>query len=104
MKRFGLKSYYSEEGERCVLHVSVASVKGNIIKRIAETKNRYAGVTDIDSNELRSISLFGCKQILSDEALAEMESTLKSVPSSIPIRFDRVQCQFGKVKEVSIKL
>jgi hypothetical protein len=104
MKRFGLKSYYSEEGERCVLHVSVASVKGNIIKRIAEARNRYAGVTDIDSNELRSISLLGCKQILSDGALAEMESTLKSVPSSIPIRFDRVQCQFGKVKEVSIKL
>lgn len=95
MKKFGLNSYYSEEGENCVLHVSVASVKGNMVKVMADARSDSQPVKDCHSS-MRYISLFASECKLSDAA--------KCIPATIPIRLDTVQCQFGEVKGISIKL
>jgi hypothetical protein len=100
MKKFGLESYYSEKGESCVLHVSVASVKGNMMKRMLDAR---CSAGKYDASDMRSIALFPSKHSLSDGAKSEMDYVLKSIPMSIPIRLDTVQCQFGKAKEVTIK-
>ena len=93
MKKFGLESYYSEVGENCVLHVSVASVKGNVVKVMADARNTLS--EHHDHSTMRSIPLFPNKPDLTGD--------LKSIPVSIPIRLDNVCCQFGKVKGVSMK-
>jgi hypothetical protein len=93
MKRFGLKTYYSEEGESCVLHVSVASAKGNLVKVMGTARN-YGGEEGFGS--LKSIPLF-------DPSQSKMGGVLESIPSSIPIRLNRLQCKFGQVKEISVK-
>jgi hypothetical protein len=100
MKKFGLESYYSEEGESCLLHMSVASVRGNVVKRMFDAS---CNAVKYDVSDMRSIALFPSKCKLSDDARSELEYVLKSIPVSIPIRLDTVQCQFGKVKGLTIK-
>ena len=94
MNKFGLESYYSEEGESCVLHVSVASMRGNMVKRMHEARSTRSATRDKCRSTMRSISLFPC----------EKDSVLSSIPVSIPIRLDWVRCQFGTVKKVCVKL
>jgi hypothetical protein len=107
MLRFGQKTYYTE-GEGCILHVSIASVKGNMIPKIL--RNRSKGITSRrkgdstqsaaeNESKLRSIPLFqkqGCDP-LKDE-------TLNSIPKSIPIRLEHIQCDFGRVKNILLSL
>ncbi|KAL7487516.1 hypothetical protein ACHAW6_013106 [Cyclotella cf. meneghiniana] len=102
MRRFGQGSYYSEEGERCVLHVSVASVRGNMVKIMKDARIRYC-ISDEIQSSTRSISLFSCDQDVCDNDPSEMEFDSNSIPTSIPIWLDQVRCQFGKMKDVSIK-
>lgn len=100
MKKFGLQSYYNEEG--CILHVSVASVKGNMVKRMSPAKYHNYGVqADINA---RSIRLLPCMQHISATTQSsEIQAALQSIPRLVPVRLDRVRCQFGKVKDISIK-
>ncbi|KAL3798530.1 hypothetical protein HJC23_011834 [Cyclotella cryptica] len=103
VRRFGQGSYYSEEGESCVLHVSVASVRGDMVKRMKEARSRYRGISGEKQSTIRSLSLFSRDQYACDTDPSEMQSTFNSIPTSIPIWLDKVQCQFGRAKEVSVK-
>jgi hypothetical protein len=102
MRRFGQESYYSEEGESCVLHVSVASVRGSMVKIMKGGRSRY-GISDEMQSSIRSISLFSWDHDVCDDNPSEKEFDLNTIPASIPIWLDQVRCQFGKVKDVSIK-
>ena len=100
MKKFGLQSYYAEEG--CIIHVSVASVKGNMVKRMIQA-GYSDGSVQVDANT-RSLQLLPCMQHISaSDQSSEFQLALQSIPRLIPVQLDRVQCQFGKVKGVSIK-
>ena len=102
MKKFGLETYYSKEGENCILHVSVASVKGNMVKAMSSARNRSCMNADV-LGDTRSIPLFPSNYSF-DSAFSKLKSfSFHSIPSTIPIYLDRVQCQFGNVKESSIK-
>lgn len=96
MSRFGQKKYYDEG----IMHVSIASIKGNVIPIILKNRrNGYVQSTSETESKFNSISLFqtrGCNQ-LEDE-------TRNDMPESIPIRLDRIQCDFGKVKNVVLPL
>lgn len=102
MQRFGLQTYYSTEEEGCILHVSVASSKGNVIpqmlckrKKLGDNdKNGYSSFEEGASN-IRSIPLFSLHD---DEQ--EHDATIESMPSFIPIRIHQIQCQFGKTKQM----
>ena len=97
MLRFGQKAYYDEG----IMHVSIASVKGNMIPIILKKRRHKDLMHTASGNEskISSIPLFqspGCHQ-LADE-------TRRCIPESIPIRLDRIQCDFGKVKNMALPL
>ena len=103
MLRFGLETYYStEDGEGCILHVSVASVKGNIIPHLLLCRNRGMGTHGIDKGagrgEIRHISLF------SQEEKDNKMSILESLPRCIPIRANKIECFFGTAKQLIIPI
>ena len=97
MLRFGQKAYYDEG----IMHVSIASVKGNMIPIILKKRRHRDLKLTASGNEskISSIPLFqsqDCNQ-LADE-------TRRCIPESIPIRLDRIQCDFGKVKNMALPL
>jgi len=97
MLRYGQKTYYNEG----IMHVSIASVKGNMIPITLKKRRSGDSKESASANEskIRSIPLFqtqGCNQ-LGDEIR-------NSIPESIPIRLDRIQCDFGKVKNILLPL
>ena len=97
MERFGQESYYRTEEGGCVLHVSVASVKGDMVKQILKFRR-----SEID-NKIRSIPLFSLQQNCIDGIKAK-NNYLETLPTSIPIPVDQVICEFGKAKKVMIPL
>mmetsp|Transcript_8836 Transcript_8836/g.19072 ORF Transcript_8836/g.19072 Transcript_8836/m.19072 type:complete len:570 (+) Transcript_8836:65-1774(+) len=115
MVRFGLQTYYSteedggEEGGGCILHVSVASVKGNVIPSILRQRHRkrcqqgmmtVKGNEDDDVENVKSIPLFSKHEIKQKEGDTVLESS--SLPRCIPIRVNQIQCRFGKAKGLTI--
>jgi len=103
MVRFGLETYYHnmEGGDGCILHVSVASVKGNVIPQLLQHRTRdntKCGMSSADERSIRSLPLF----VAPEELQKSDADILLSIPSCIPIRFDRIQCTFGKEKQVTI--
>lgn len=121
MVRFGLETYYhnhsSLEGgdeEGCILHVSVASVKGNVIPQLLlqhlrnNTKHaKSSTMHNVEARSVRSLPLFliqeGDQHNEEEEEEEDVCALLTtSIPVSIPIRFDRVQCTFGKDKQLTI--
>jgi hypothetical protein len=105
MVRFGLETYYhNTEGEDgCILHVSVASVKGNVIPHLLQHRkkaNTKCGMSSVDERSNRSLPLF----VVPEGEQKIDANMLVSIPSSIPIRIDRIQCTFGKEKQVTIPL
>lgn len=98
MLRFGQKTYYDEG----IMHVSIASVKGNMIPIILKERRNDGDLKQSASgneSKIRNIPLFqtqGCNQ-LADE-------TRNSIPESIPIRLNRIQCDFGKMKNMLLPL
>ena len=102
MLRFGLETYYTTEEEGCILHVSFASVKGNVIPHILRCRGQRVNRSGNESNEneskIRSTSLFSnhCAQH------QDIGVFLKSIPRYIPIRVHQIECEFGKAKKLSI--
>ena len=94
MIRFGQTSYYDEG----ILHVSIASVKGNVIPMLLKTRRQADFKQGVPGNEsmIKSIPLFPMKECTDD--------VRKFIPESIPIKLDRIQCDFGKVKNVALPL
>ena len=114
MQRFGLQTYYSTEEEGCILHVSVASVKGNVIPQMLRKrkmlgdndKNGRSSIEEGVSN-IRSISFFSLPTDDDDDMQrhdATNMTTIESMPSYIPIRVHQIQCQFGKTKQMKIMI
>ncbi|KAL7496182.1 hypothetical protein ACHAWT_004404 [Skeletonema menzelii] len=97
MLRFGQKTYYDEG----IMHVSIASVKGNVIPTILKqrrSRDLKQSASEIES-KIKSIPLFqiqGCNTLSSDSR--------NDVPESVPIRLDRIQCNFGKLKNMILPL
>ena len=96
-----------EEGEGgCILHVSVASVKGNVIpqmlcsRRVGDS-NETKGRTDDDrsmTKGIRSIPLLSADDKTGIKLIEE-------IPSCIPIRIQHIKCEFGKAtKQLAIPL
>ena len=115
MQRFGLQTYYSTEEEGCILHVSVASVKGNVIPQMLRKRKMLAGDNDKNGcssieekvSNIRSISLFSLPTDDDDDMQrhdATNMTTIESMPSYIPIRVHQIQCQFGKTKQMKIMI
>eukprot|EP00984_Skeletonema_dohrnii_P038109 scaffold40964_cov155-Skeletonema_dohrnii-CCMP3373.AAC.2 len=97
MLRFGQKTYYDEG----IMHVSIASVKGNMIPIILKKRKHrdLKHTTSGNESNISSIPLFqsqGCNQFA--------DETRSCIPESIPIRLDRIQCDFGKVKNMALPL
>lgn len=95
MVQFGLDTYYSTEDGGCILHVSIASVAGNVIPRIL--CRRQPGTETRDFASTKSISLFSTRHTHTKD-----RDALDSLPRDIPVRVNRIQCQFGKAKQVVI--
>ena len=113
MQRFGLQTYYSTEEEGCILHVSVASVKGNVIPQMLRKRkmlgdNDKNGCSSIEEgvSSIRSISLFSLPNDDDNKQRhdATNMTTIESMPSYIPIRVHQIQCQFGKTKQMKIMI
>eukprot|EP00986_Skeletonema_menzelii_P006147 scaffold2326_cov140-Skeletonema_menzelii.AAC.4 len=91
-------STYYDEG---IMHVSIASVKGNVIPTILKqrrSRDLKQSASEIES-KIKSIPLFqiqGCNTLSSDSR--------NDVPESVPIRLDRLQCDFGKLKNMILPL
>ena len=106
MVRFGLETYYHSlgEGEDCILHVSVASVKGNVIPQLVQQRikenDSLCGMHSDAERSIRSLPLLS----VPEGEQGHDAGYLKSIPSSIPIRFDRIQCTFGKDKQLTIPI
>jgi len=129
MLKFGLLSYYNnnnnmnkkEEGRKgedskgkdgeggCILHVSIASVYGNVIPQMLFNRNNNTSQHNNNNNQknvhsgdvekIRCIPLFSSKD--------QEEGTIKeglTLPSYIPIRVNCIQCEFGKMKKLTIPL
>lgn len=102
MSRFGLQSYYSTDEGGCVLHVSIASIKGNMVKHLMRDSAKRTGdgsARDGAEDEVRSLPLF--TNLHTHKTHEQVELT-RNIPTFIPIRLNRVRCQFGKVKEVVV--
>ncbi len=105
MVRFGLETYYHSlgGGEGCILHVSVASVKGNVIPQMLQHRSKkndsLCGMHSDAKRSIRSLSLF-----VTEGEQVHAAGCLKPIPSSIPILFDRIQCTFGKDKQLTIPI
>ena len=101
INRFGQKTYYTEEG--CILHVSIASVKGNMISTILKRRVKDVPVQRSGSgnvvNKARKIPLFQ-----KEDCNPLEEDVLNSIPESIPIRLEHIQCDFGRVKRMLLSL
>lgn len=101
MLRFGQKTYYTDEG--CILHVSIASVKGNMISTILKRRVKDVPVQRSGSgnvvNKTRKIPLFQ-----KEDCNPLEEEALNSIPESIPIRLEHIQCDFGRVKRMLLSL
>ena len=113
MQRFGLQTYYSTEEEGCILHVSVASVKGNVIPQMLRKRkmlgdNDKNGCSSIEEgvSNIRSIALFSLPNDDDNKQRhdATNMTTIESMPSYIPIRVHQIQCQFGKTKQMKIMI
>ena len=111
MQRFGLQTYYSTEEEGCILHVSVASVKGNVIPQMLRKRkmlgdNDKNGCSSIEEgvSNIRSISLFSLPNDNKQRHDATNMTTIEPMPSYIPIRVHQIQCQFGKTKQMKIMI
>ncbi|KAL3826682.1 hypothetical protein ACHAXA_001205 [Cyclostephanos tholiformis] len=116
MTRFGLETYYSGGGGsnnddygggECILHVSVASVRGDVIPRMLERRRRrrrHAAGTIIaiggDDRAVRCVPLFTPEE----PTMETRGTTYDTLPVYIPVRVDRVQCDFGKYKRCTIPL
>ena len=101
MLRLGQKSYYTEEG--CILHVSIASVKGNMIstilkRRVKDDPVQWSGSGNV-VNKARKIPLFQ-----KEDCNPLEEDVLNSIPELIPIRLEHIQCDFGRVKRMLLSL
>lgn len=101
MLRFGQKTYYTEEG--CILHVSIASVKGNMIstilkRRVKDNPLQQSGSGNV-VNKARKIPLFQKEDCNTLE-----EDALNSIPELIPIRLEHIHCDFGRVKRMLLSL
>ncbi|KAL7537083.1 hypothetical protein ACHAXR_008070 [Thalassiosira sp. AJA248-18] len=97
MLRFGLQTYYSTEEEGCILHVSIASVKGNIIPQILRRNGAMdeSGFENTETqSKIRSIPLFS----------REERDQGPNMPRSIPISVNQIQCDFGKTKQLAIPI
>ena len=95
--RFGQQTYYNEG----VMHVSIASIQGNVIPTIIKQRS-ISNLKQSPSEaeiEIKSIPLFQTQGYnrLSNDARND-------VPESIPIRLDRIQCDFGKMKNMVLPL
>ena len=98
MSRFGLKTYYSDTEEGCILHVSVASVKGNVIPQMLHHRNEGTSNCGTESErKIRSIPLFSREELSQGRACI-----MESLPRSIPIGVSQIQCEFGKAKVLTI--
>lgn len=101
MLRFGQKTYYTEEG--CILHVSIASVKGNMISTILKRRVKDVPVQRSGSgnvvNKARKIPLFQ-----KEDCNPLAEDALNSIPELIPIQLEHIQCDFGRVKRMLLSL
>ena len=119
MVRFGLETYYRDhsslEGgdEGCILHVSVASVKGNVIPQLLlqhlrnNTKHaKSSTMHNVEARSVLSLPLFliqeGDQHNEEEEDVDACALLTTSIPSSIPIHIDRIQCTFGKDKQLTI--
>ena len=109
MLRFGLQTYYNteEEGEGgCILHVSVASMKGNVIpqmlcRRVGDSNETNGRRTDDDRSMTRGIR---CIPLLSADDKTGIK-LIEEIPSCIPIRIQHIKCEFGKAtKQLAIPL
>jgi hypothetical protein len=123
MTRFGLETYYhapdddddDNHGGGCILHVSVASVGGDVIPRMLERRRRRrrrrlgvggrvvaeenGGPTRGDDDcDARRTPLF------SKEEREIRGAAFESLPSCIPVRVDRVVCDFGMDKSCTIPI
>jgi hypothetical protein len=97
MLRYGQKTYYDDG----IMHVSIASVKGNMIPITLHKRRNKDSKESAYGNEssITSIPLFqtqGCNQ--------SGDETRNSIPESISIRLDHIQCDFGKVKNMLLPL
>jgi hypothetical protein len=129
MSKFGLDTYYNnnndntddsnEDGSGCILHLSIASVKGNIIPLMLQQRqrkrSRYEGsdvaaaigaaVTtmtnhddkDKNSSTIRRIMLY------TDEERETIQQE-SSIPYHIPMKVTCVKCEFGKDKQCTIPI
>ena len=95
MLRFGLETYYSTTEGGCTLHVSVASVKGNVIPQMQRIRGQCG---DGEESQARSIPLFA------NEETDEAKRSLESLPEAIPVEVDRIECVFGSARRLAIPL
>ena len=115
MSRFGLATYYNNNTDDskdggCILHVSIASVKGDIIPLMLQQKQYHnkrskcegsgeAAATSATTNEsnTRRIMLY------TNEERDSMQQE-SSIPHHIPMKVTCVKCEFGKDKQCTIPL
>lgn len=113
MERFGQGSYYKTEEGGCILHVSIASAKGDMIKEMLNSrrscKETALSFTSINVADVpRSTSLFGLIQ--EDEPSFSVISKNLSlsfneyIPKLIPVQVNMIRCEFGKTKKVDLPL
>ena len=133
MLKFGLLSYYNgdnnnekekngegkegveREGEGgCILHVSIASVYGNVIPQMLfhRNSNTHQHNSNININndngdvkKIRCIPLFESSNDNEEQEGGSIAIKMEeSMPSYIPIRINCIQCEFSKMKKLTIPL
>ena len=122
MLKFGLLSYYNDNNDNveeengkgkdgkggCIVHVSIASIRGNVIPQMLLNRNNNNNNQKNNSNgggdveKIRSILLFTSNE--QEDITEEKMEELSAMPSYIPIRVNCIQCEFGKTKKLSIPL
>ena len=127
MTRFGLETYHSSDdddnhGGGCILHVSVASVRGDVIPRMLELRRRRRRrrlgvggaivggaivVAEEDGGPTRGDADCASRRtplFSKEEREIRGASAFDSLPSYIPVRVDRVVCDFGMDKSCTIPI
>jgi len=113
MERFGQGSYYKTEEGGCILHVSIASVKGDMIKEMLSSrrscKEKLLSFTSVNIvDEPRSTPLSGLIQEY-EPSLSVISKNLsfpfnEYIPKLIPVQVRQIRCEFGKTKKVDLPL
>ncbi len=112
MERFGQGSYYKTREGGCILHVSIASTKGDMLtemlssrrsREVSKDKILFSPGVDI-LDEPKSASLF---EFMREDELRVSEISnnfiipfSESIPELIPVQISQIRCEFGTTKMI----